>query len=63
MRRHYIWYCLAVGWGIAAVIGFLRHHGPQAVPALIFAILFAVLGIGIGKRDDALRKQRTPKFR
>jgi hypothetical protein len=63
MRRSYIWYGLALGWGIAALAGLLRHHAPQAWPAALFAVFFAILGVWIGRRDENLRRQRTPKFR
>jgi uncharacterized membrane protein YfcA len=60
MRRHFIWYGLAIGWAIAALAGFLRHHVPQAVPAAIFALIFAVVGLVFAKRDAAIRRKRLP---
>ncbi len=62
MRRHFIWYGLAVGWSLAALIGFMQHHTAQAVPALVFALLFALAGVWIGRRD-ALARSRVPRVR
>ena len=61
MRRHFIWFGLAIGWGIAALVGFLRHHSPQAAPAALFALLFAVIGFLISKRDASIRNKRTSR--
>ena len=59
MRRHLIWYGLAIGWALAALTGFLRHHAPQAVPAAIFALVFAIIGLVFAKRDAAIRQRRA----
>ena len=61
MRRHFIWYGLAIGWAIAAIAGFFRHHAPQAVPAAIFAVVFALVGVVIAKRDATIRQRRTQR--
>jgi uncharacterized membrane protein YhaH (DUF805 family) len=58
MRRDYLWYGIAVCWATAAVVGMLRHHTQQAIPAAFFAIVFAVVGVWIGKRDQAIRARR-----
>jgi hypothetical protein len=58
VRRHYIWYGLGAGWGLAAAIGLMRHHGTQAAPAAIFALMFVAAGIWIGRRDEAIRTRR-----
>jgi hypothetical protein len=59
VRRHYIWYGLGAGWGIAAAVGLLRHHAAQAVPAAVFAVLFIAAGVWIGRRDEAMRNRRS----
>jgi hypothetical protein len=60
MRRDYLWYGIAICWALAAAIGMLRHHTQQALPAAFFAIVFAVVGVWIGRRDQAVRKRRVP---
>jgi prolipoprotein diacylglyceryltransferase len=59
MRRDHLWYGIAVCWGIAAAIGLLRHHAQEALPALFFAIAFALVGVWIGKRDRDMHRRRS----
>jgi hypothetical protein len=58
MRRDYLWYGIAACWGVAAAIGLVRHHTQQAIPAIFFGIVFAVVGVWIGPRDQAIRERR-----
>lgn len=57
MRRDFLWYGIAICWAVAAAVGLLRHHIPQAMPALLFAVAFALVGVWIGKRDQGLRQR------
>jgi hypothetical protein len=61
MRREILWYGIAIAWAIAAVIGLIQQHRQQAIPALLFALVFAFIGYRIGKRDQALRERRSSK--
>ena len=57
MRRHHIWYVLAiVWWGLAALSLLRQRPGPAALEAA-FATVFFLLGLAIRKRDHALRKR------
>jgi hypothetical protein len=53
MRRHHIWYVLAIVWWVLAALSLLRHRlGPAALEAA-FATCFFLLGLVIRKRDYA----------
>jgi membrane protease YdiL (CAAX protease family) len=62
MRRHFLWYGLAAAWTLAALAGFLHGHVPEAAPALATAVVFAAVGVAMGRRDAGLR-QRAPRIR
>jgi uncharacterized membrane protein YfcA len=59
MRREFLWYGIASAWAIAAIVGLLQHHYQQALPALLFALVFAFVGQRIARRDQALRERRA----
>jgi len=62
MRRDSLWYGIAACWAFAAALGLIRHHARQALPAILFAIVFALVGVWIGKRDQAIRRRRTTRI-
>jgi hypothetical protein len=63
MRRHHIWYVLALVWGSLAAFALLRRHSGPAMLEATFATCFVVLGILIGRRDRAFlqRRRRVPQ--
>jgi hypothetical protein len=58
MRRHLLWYGIAACWSIAALAGLVLHHAQQALPAAVCALVFAAIGVWIGKWDAAARARR-----
>lgn len=58
MRRHILWYGIALCWSAAALAGLLLHHAQQALPAAVCALVFAAIGVWIGRRDQAARSRR-----
>jgi hypothetical protein len=56
-----IWYVLACLWGAIAIFGFLRHRTATATLEAIFALLFAIIGIFMKRRDAARYTARRPR--
>jgi tellurite resistance protein TehA-like permease len=61
MRREFLWYGIALCWAIASFVGLLLRHRTEALPALFFALVFAAVGVWIGKHDEALRRRRSSR--
>jgi hypothetical protein len=61
MRRHFIWYILAILWGAIAVIGVLHHRSTNAALEGAFALLFLIIGLLVRKRDAAIAARYTAR--
>jgi heme/copper-type cytochrome/quinol oxidase subunit 4 len=61
MRRHLIWYILAVLWGAIAVAGFVRHRTANAGLEAVFALIFAIIGVFVQRRDAAIAARYTAR--
>lgn len=61
MRRHLIWYVLACLWGAIAIAGFVRHRTANAALEAVFAVLFAIIGIVVQRRDAAIVARYTAR--
>jgi heme/copper-type cytochrome/quinol oxidase subunit 4 len=62
MRRYVIWYVLAVLWGAIAIAGLMMHHRTaNAVLEGVFALLFAIIGIVVKRRDALIAARYTAK--
>lgn len=59
MRRHFIWYVLALLWGVIAIIGLLHHRTNNAALEGAFALLFLVIGFLVRRRDAAIAARYT----
>jgi hypothetical protein len=58
MRRHHIWYVLALVWWSLAAFARLQRHSGTAILEAACATGFLVIGILIGRRDKALFERR-----
>ncbi len=60
MRRHHIWYVLAVFWGADALLASIRGHTQAAVLAACIAVCFLAAGLVFRKREQrrSLRRLR-----
>jgi hypothetical protein len=58
MRRHHIWYVLALVWWSLAAFALLQRHSGPAILEAACATGFLVLGIVIGRRDMASLQRR-----
>ena len=61
MRRYVIWYILAVLWGAIAVAGFLRHRTANAGLEAVFALIFAIVGVFVHRRDASIAARYTAR--
>lgn len=61
MQRYVIWYVLACLWGAIAIAGLLRHRTANAALEAIFALLFAIIGFFMKRRDAARYTARRPR--
>lgn len=59
MRRHMIWYILAIFWGAIALAGALRHRAGNAALEGAVAVLFIVIGVAVKRRDAAAAARYT----
>jgi hypothetical protein len=62
MRRSIIWYILACLWGAIAIAGLIRHRTANAALEGAFAVVFAIIGIVVQRRDAAIAG-RSKRFR
>ena len=61
MRRYVIWFVLACLWGAIAAVGLVRHRTSNALLEGVFAVLFAVVGIFVKRRDAAIAARYTAR--
>jgi hypothetical protein len=61
MRRYVIWYVLACLWGAIAIAGLVRHRTANAALEAVFALLFAVIGFFVKRRDAAVAARYTAR--
>ena len=61
MQRYVIWYVLACLWGALALFGLVRHRTANAALEALFALLFAIIGVFIKRRDAAHYTARRPR--
>lgn len=56
MQRYMIWYVLACLWGAIAIAGLVRHRTANAALEALSALLFAIIGVFVKRRDAARAK-------
>jgi threonine/homoserine/homoserine lactone efflux protein len=61
MQRYVIWYVLACLWAVIAIAGRVRHRTATAALEAIFALLFAIIGLFMKRRDAARYTARRPR--
>jgi hypothetical protein len=61
MRRHILWYVLALFWGAIALAGLLRHRAGNAALEGAVALLFVVIGITVKRRDANVAARYTAR--
>ena len=59
MRRHVIWYGLAVFWAAIALLALLRHRSGTAALEGAVALLFVLVGVAVRRRDAAVAARYT----
>jgi predicted Na+-dependent transporter len=59
MRRHVIWYGLALFWAAIALVGLLRHRPGNAAVEGAVALLFVLMGLAVRRRDVAAAARYT----
>jgi hypothetical protein len=61
MRRHLIWYALALFWAAIALVGLLRHRSGNAALEGAVALLFVLMALAVRRRDAGAATRYTGK--
>jgi hypothetical protein len=61
MRRHILWYVLALFWGAIAFVGLVRHRAGNAALEGAVALLFVIIGVAMKRRDAAAVARYTAR--
>jgi Flp pilus assembly protein TadG len=61
MRRYVIWYVLACLWAAIAIAGLARHRTGNAALEGAFAVLFAIIGVFVKRRDALAAARHTAR--